>query len=114
MSEQFYADARLYDRLFPVGEHAVDFYRSEAARQGGSVLELGSGTGHKLIPVAADGRPCTGLELAPAMLAEARRKADERGVEVEWVEGDHRAGRQVPAHRSEAVHQVLCLVQVQQ
>jgi SAM-dependent methyltransferase len=54
------------------------------------VLELGSGTGHKLIPIASDGHPCTGLELSPDMLAEARRKADERGVEVEWVQGDMR------------------------
>ncbi len=90
MSEQFYSDARLYDRLFPGGERAVDFYRAEADRQGGSVLELGSGTGHKLIPIAADGHPCVGLELSPDMLAEAQRKADERGVKVEWVQGDMR------------------------
>lgn len=90
MSEQFYSDARLYDRLFPGGEQALDFYRAEADRQGGSVLELGSGTGNKLIPIAADGHQCTGLELSPDMLAEARRKADERGVEVQWVQGDMR------------------------
>lgn len=90
MSEEFYADARSYDRLFPGGEQAVDFYRAEADRRGGSVLELGSGTGHKLIPIAADGHPCVGLELSPDMLAEARRKADERGVQVEWVPGDMR------------------------
>ena len=50
----------------------------------------GSGTGNKLIPIASDGHPCTGLELSPDMLAEARRKADERGVDVEWVQGDMR------------------------
>ena len=27
MSERFYSDARLYDRLFPGGEPAVEFYR---------------------------------------------------------------------------------------
>nr|WP_300045132.1 class I SAM-dependent methyltransferase [uncultured Nocardioides sp.] len=90
MGEQFYSDARLYDRLFPGGEQAVDFYRAEADRQGGSVLELGSGTGNKLIPIASDGHPCTGLELSPDMVAEARRKADERGVDVEWAQGDMR------------------------
>ena len=90
MSEQFYSDAKLYDRLFSGGEQAVDFYRAEADRQGGCVLELGCGTGHKLIPIASDGHPCMGLELSPEMLAEAQRKADERGVEVEWVQGDMR------------------------
>ena len=64
MSEGFYSDARLYDRLFPGGEPAVEFYRGEADRQGGRVLELGCGTGHKLIPIASDGHPCTGLELS--------------------------------------------------
>jgi SAM-dependent methyltransferase len=90
MSEQFYSDARLYDRLFPGGEQAVAFYRAAADRQGGCVLELGCGTGRKLIPIASDGHPCVGLELSPDMLAEAQRKADERGVEVEWVQGDMR------------------------
>ena len=54
------------------------------------MLELGCGTGSKLIPIASDGHPCTGLELSSSMLAEARRKADERGVDVEWVPGDMR------------------------
>jgi SAM-dependent methyltransferase len=90
MSEEFYADARMYDRLFPGGKQAVAFYRVAADRCGGSVLELGCGTGSKLIPIASDGHPCTGLELSPEMLAEARRKADERGVQVEWVAGDMR------------------------
>ncbi len=90
MSEQFYSEARLYDRLFPGGEQAVDFYRAAADRQGGCVLELGCGTGHKLIPIASDGHPCTGLDLSSDMLTEAQRKADERGVEVEWVQGDMR------------------------
>ncbi|WP_027345917.1 class I SAM-dependent methyltransferase [Hamadaea tsunoensis] len=91
MSAAFYSHAKLYDLMFPGGGPAVDFYRAEARRQGGSVLELGCGTGHKLIPVAADGRPCVGLDFSPDMLAEARRKADERGVAVEWVQGDMRA-----------------------
>ncbi|NUT17813.1 MAG: class I SAM-dependent methyltransferase, partial [Hamadaea sp.] len=91
MSDAFYADARLYDLLFPGGGPPVDFYRAQAARQGGRVLELGCGTGHKLIPIAADGHSCTGLEFSAGMLAEARRKASERGVAVEWMAGDMRA-----------------------
>lgn len=90
MSEQFYSDAKLYDRLFPGDPQALALYTTEADRQGGRVLELGSGTGQKLIPIASNGHPCTGLELSPAMLAEAQRKAGERGVEVEWLHGDMR------------------------
>lgn len=90
MSEQFYSDGGLYDRLFPGTRPAVDHYRAEAGRAGGSVLELGCGTGTTLIPIAADGHPCTGLDLSPDMLAQARRKADEHGVQVDWVQGDMR------------------------
>jgi SAM-dependent methyltransferase len=90
MGEAFYSDARLYDRLFPGVEPAIDFYRAEADRQGGRVLELGCGTGHKLIPIASDGHPCTGLDLSSDMLTEARRKAAERELAVEWVQGDMR------------------------
>lgn len=90
MSEAFYSHARLYDLMFPGGGPAVDFYRSDVDRQGGDVLELGCGTGHKLIPIAADGHPCVGLDFSGGMLAQAQRKADEHGVTVEWVQGDMR------------------------
>ncbi|MEU4393535.1 class I SAM-dependent methyltransferase [Kribbella sp. NPDC023855] len=90
MSGAFYSDARLYDLMFPGGGPAVDFYRAEVNRQGGRVLELGCGTGHKLIPIASDGHPCVGVDLSADMLAEAQRKADERGVAVEWMQGDMR------------------------
>ncbi|SNY55092.1 class I SAM-dependent DNA methyltransferase [Paractinoplanes atraurantiacus] len=90
MSGSIYSHAKLYDLMFPGGGPAVDYYRDYAGRQGGSVLELGCGTGHKLIPLAAEGRPCTGLDFSADMLAEARRKADERGVTVEWARGDMR------------------------
>lgn len=30
MSEQFYSDAQLYDRLFPGGGRSVDFYPGRA------------------------------------------------------------------------------------
>lgn len=91
MSEEFYSHARLYDLMFPGGGAAVDFYRAEVKRQGGRVLELGCGTGHKLIPIASDGHPCVGLDVSSDMLAEAQRKASKRGVAVEWMQGDMRA-----------------------
>ncbi|MDM7830110.1 class I SAM-dependent methyltransferase [Cellulomonas edaphi] len=90
MGEPFYSDAGLYDRLFASGKPAVDFYRAAADRRGGSVLELGCGTGNKLIPIASDSHPSVGLDLSTDMLAEARRKADELGVDVDWVHGDMR------------------------
>jgi SAM-dependent methyltransferase len=96
MSQAFYSHARVYDLMFPGGGPAVDFFRAEADRhsadrRGARVLELGCGTGHKLIPIASDGHCCVGLDSSPDMLAEARRKATSRGVAVEWRHGDMRA-----------------------
>ena len=91
MSQAFYSHARLYDLMFAGDGPAVDFFRAEARRQGGRVLELGCGTGHKVIPLASDGHPCVGLDSSPAMLAEARRKATLHGVTVEWELADMRA-----------------------
>lgn len=91
MGEPFYERARLYDLMFPSSAAAAGFYRGVAAEQpGASVLELGCGTGNKLIPIAADGHPAVGLDSSRPMLDLARRKADDRGVQVEWVEGDMR------------------------
>ncbi len=91
MSQAFYSHARLYDLMFPGGGPAVDFFRAAANRQGGSVLELGCGTGQKLIPIASDEHPCVGLDSSSDMLVEAQRKAKLRGVAVEWMQGDMRA-----------------------
>ena len=91
MSREFYSDARMYDLMFPGGGPAVDYYRAEVARHGGRVLELGCGTGDKLIPIASDGHSCVGLDFSPDMLAEAERKASDRGAAVEWVQGDMRS-----------------------
>jgi SAM-dependent methyltransferase len=91
MSRTFYSNARLYDLMFPGGGPAVDFYRADVDRQGGDVLELGCGTGHKLIPIASDGHSCVGLDFSSAMLTEGQRKAGDRGLALEWVQGDMRA-----------------------
>lgn len=95
MSEEFYTDAKLYDRLFPGGEASAAFYRAEAARTGRTVLELACGTGRKLIPIASDGHQCTGLDNSPEMLAEAelraaQHEADGHSLAIDWVHGDMR------------------------
>jgi len=69
--------ARYYDGAYGVvktlGPDAA-FYRELAMSAGGPVLELGCGTGRVLLPIAAQGIACTGLDASPAMLEEFRRK----------------------------------------
>jgi SAM-dependent methyltransferase len=66
-----------YDALYgvmrdPSGDAA--FYRALAQERGGPVLELGCGTGRVLLPIAALGMPCVGVDASPAMLAVLRAK----------------------------------------
>ena len=65
------------------------FYLALAQRLGGTVLELGCGTGRITILLAQSGIDVTGLDIAPAMLQRALQKAD--GLPIRWVEGDVRS-----------------------
>jgi ubiquinone/menaquinone biosynthesis C-methylase UbiE len=51
-------------------------------------LDVGCGTGFLSFELAARGCRVTGIDFAPAMLAEARRKAAERGASIRFEEGD--------------------------
>jgi len=71
-------------------QRRVAYHVELALRQGGPVLELGCGTGIVAIPIAQRGLAVTGIDLAPAMLAHARRKSAALGLDAEWVEADAR------------------------
>ena len=51
-------------------------------------LDAGCGTGFLAFELTARGHRVTGVDFAPAMIAEARRKAHERGVAIRFEEGD--------------------------
>jgi len=51
-------------------------------------LDVGCGTGFLALELAARGHRVTGVDFAPAMVAEARRKAAERGAAIQFQEGD--------------------------
>jgi ubiquinone/menaquinone biosynthesis C-methylase UbiE len=51
-------------------------------------LDAGCGTGFLSFELAARGHHVTGVDFAPAMLAEARRKAAERSVSIRFEEAD--------------------------
>jgi SAM-dependent methyltransferase len=53
----------------------IDFYVSCAQEFGGPVLELATGTGRVLWPIAAAGFQIVGIDISETMLAQARQKA---------------------------------------
>jgi SAM-dependent methyltransferase len=55
---------------------------------GQEVLDVATGTGNIAIRAAAAGAQVVGLDLTPELFVTARRRADARGVTVDWVEGD--------------------------
>jgi SAM-dependent methyltransferase len=52
------------------------------------VLDVACGTGNAAILAAKQGARVTGLDLSPGLIAIARERSTEAGVDVEWLEGD--------------------------
>ena len=77
--------ARNYDALYDVMRSSSSdaaYYRERARESGGPVLELGCGTGRVLLPIAALGIPCVGVDPSAAMLAVLRAKNPPPNVEL--------------------------------
>jgi SAM-dependent methyltransferase len=86
-----YRDGRHYDALNrPLNLADIPFYVEQARRAGGPVLELACGTGRVTIPIAQSGLEAAGLDRSTTMLAHARTKAAEAGVNIDWIEADCR------------------------
>jgi len=85
---EIYWDGRHYDLDNARIQDDVSFYRELARSAGGSVLELACGTGRLTLPCAVAGAEITALDISEPMLAEARRKVDEAGVEVNLLHAD--------------------------
>ncbi len=94
--DQFGRIAPYYDALMervPYDSWAA--YVSELARLAGrpirpgrKLLDLATGTGSVALQFAARGCATTGIDISEPMLAEARRKADSKGLDVAFIECD--------------------------
>jgi SAM-dependent methyltransferase len=82
---------RYEDLSKPRGGDDVSFYVGLALDTEGPLVELAVGTGRIAIPVAqATGRRVIGIDSSRGMLAQARLRAIEAGVELDLREGDMR------------------------
>jgi SAM-dependent methyltransferase len=67
----------------------VDFlFEVMSLRPGMTLLDVGCGTGRHAVEMARRGLLVTGIDISEGMLEQARRRAAEAGVEVEWVRAD--------------------------
>ncbi len=74
--------ARLYDLDLQDDPGDLDLWTALAAEAGGPILELMAGSGRIAVPLAEDGREVTAVDLDPAMLDRARRRAEAAGAAV--------------------------------
>jgi SAM-dependent methyltransferase len=82
------AIAELYDPWSASVTEDIAFYREEARRTGGPVVELGVGTGRIAIPLAADGVDVIGVDSSARMLEVCARRAATAGVQLDLRLGD--------------------------
>ena len=82
--------ATLYDALMmediPYDAY-VDLIASNV-EEGARLLDIGCGTGYVAIELAKRGYDVTAIDIAPAMIEEARTRAKQAGVTVDWHVGD--------------------------
>ena len=57
-------------------------------KPGMKVLDVACGTGNTSIPAAKTGADVTGLDIAPNLLEQARKRAQVEGLKIEFIEGD--------------------------
>ena len=69
------ADLQFYKRWLPKNKDT-------------SILELCCGTGRLTLPIAKDGYDISGVDYTPSMLEQAKAKAIEGGLDVEFIEAD--------------------------
>ncbi len=78
-AQEAFVDAALYDFEYRRRRADINFYRSLARdrmafQPAGPVLDLACGSGRLMVPLLRDGHTVVGVDLSPAMLAEAARK----------------------------------------
>src|SRR5205809_7860380 len=90
MSE-YDAFAAIYDDWSSHMTEDVPFYVQLAREAEGPIVELAVGNGRVAIPLVREtGRKVIGIDLSPAMLAQARERARAEGVDLELRQGDMR------------------------
>jgi SAM-dependent methyltransferase len=70
----------LYDEWCESVDEDIDFYLAACADADGLVVELGVGSGRIAVPLCQAGHRVLGLDASPAMLEQARARADAESV----------------------------------
>lgn len=83
-------DANIYDGMNTDLADLQFYKRWMPKNMDARILELCCGTGRLTLPIAKDGYDIIGIDHTSSMLEQARAKATEGGLEVEFIEADIR------------------------
>lgn len=86
-----FRDPQTYDLETEAFDEDRSLIETWARSLGGPLLDLACGTGRMALRMAAQGYEVTGVDIMPEMIEQARKKAADRTLSVEWVVSDGRA-----------------------
>lgn len=105
MMMDFYADlSQYYEAIFPLTGDKVSFTKAHIP-EGGSILDIGCGTGELVMALAKDGYRSSGVDLSAEMIEKARGEAKAQGLAGDFQVGDMRKLHQL---YQEPLNGVLC------
>ncbi|GAB6098286.1 class I SAM-dependent methyltransferase [Halanaerocella petrolearia] len=81
--------SQYYDYIFPFKEPKLNFFK-ELLSEEGRVLDVATGTGTYALALAKEGYQVTGIDLSQAMIEQAKEKAAQDELEVEFQVADMR------------------------
>lgn len=90
MADNLYDWPELYDLVSPADPAMERFYVEASGGPGRRVLDLACGTGRLTLPLARSGAEVTGGDLSETMLATARQRAADEGLDVTLLPLDMR------------------------
>jgi SAM-dependent methyltransferase len=67
---------------------AIEFVERLNLKPGTRVLDVACGSGNQSIPAARRGAKVTGVDIAPNLIEQARKRAETEGLEIQFDEGD--------------------------
>jgi ubiquinone/menaquinone biosynthesis C-methylase UbiE len=82
--------AKVYDSIYGKYKDDIEFYRKEARKAKGKVLEIACGTGRIYLELLKDGIDTYGIDISENMLKVLKKKAKELGLKPKVKKADMR------------------------